>query len=113
MLKMAAAVPRQWLDIFDARLEGDAAKWADNTPIICRMLVEEAIDRATEAYVTRFKEALIARFDTRTMINEVETANLALENLEQGKDQDLRSYCNCTKGFLEEAEGQDFRETTP
>lgn len=54
----------QWLDIFDARLEGDAAKWADNTPIICRMLVEGAIN-------------------TRTTINEVETANLALENLKQ------------------------------
>lgn len=106
-------VPHQWLDIFDARLEGDAAKWADNTPIICRMLVEDAIDRANEAYVTRFKEAFIAQFDTRTTINEVETANLALENLKQGKDQDLRSYYNRTKGFLEEAEGQDFRETNP
>ena len=81
--------------------------------MIRRMLVEDAIDRATEADVTRFEEALIARFDTRTTINEAETANLALENLKQGKDEDLRSYFNRTKGFLVEAGGQDFRETTP
>lgn len=106
-------VPHQWLGIFDARLEGEAAKWADNTTLIRRMLVEDAIDHATEADLTRFKEALIAQFDTRTTINEFETANLALENLKQGRDENLRSYFNRTKGFLVEVRGQDFRETTP
>lgn len=86
--------------------------------MIRRMLADDAIDRATEADVTRFEEALIARFDTPTAINEIETANLetailALENLKQGKDEDLRSYYNRTKGFLEEAGGRDFRETMP
>lgn len=50
--------------------------------MIRRMSAEDAIDRATEADVLRFNKALIARFETRTTINEVETANLALENLE-------------------------------
>ena len=49
----------------------------------------------------------------RTTINAAETANLALENLKQGKDEDLRSYYSRTKGLLEAAGGQDFRETTP
>lgn len=43
----------------------------------------------------------------------IETASLALENLKQGKDEDLRSYYNRTEGNLEEAWGQDFRDTTP
>lgn len=80
--------------------------------MIRRMSAEDAIDRATEADVVRFNEALIARFEARfemrTTINEVETANLALEKLEQEKNEDLRSYYNRTKGFLEEAGGQGF-----
>lgn len=39
------------------------------------------------------------------MINEFETANLVLETLKQGKDEDLRSHYNRTKGYLEEAGG--------
>lgn len=80
--------------------------------MIRRILADNAIDRATEADVTRFKEALIARFDTSATINEVETTNLVLETLRQGKDEVLSSYYNRTKGFLEEAGEQDFRETT-
>lgn len=80
--------------------------------MIRRILADNAIDRETEADVTRFKEALIAWFDTRTTINEVETTNLVLETLRQGKDEVLSSYYNRTKGFLEEAGEQDFRETT-
>lgn len=80
--------------------------------MIRRILADNTIDRATEADVTRFKEALIARFDTCTTINEVETTNLVLETLRQGKEEVLSSYYNLTKGFLEEAGEQDFRETT-
>lgn len=56
---------------------------------------------------------MTTRFDTCKTVNEVETANLTLETFKQGKEEDLRSYYNRTKGFLEEAGGQDFRETTP
>lgn len=54
--------PDTWLDIVDTRLEEEAARWTDTTAIICRMLAENAIDRATEADITRYKEAVIARF---------------------------------------------------
>lgn len=81
--------------------------------MIWRMLADDAIVRATDADITKFKDALIARFDTCTMIDEVEDANIVLETLKQGKDEDLRSYYNYTKGFLEDAGGRDFRETMP
>lgn len=84
--------PHRWLDIFDAHLEGEGAKWAGNTPLIRRMLADGVIKRATEADVTEFNEALIARFDTRATIDEVETANIVLESLKQGKGEDVRSY---------------------
>ncbi len=68
-------IPHRWLDIVDARLEGEAAKWADNTPMVRRMLANDATERATDADVTKFKEALIARFDTRATINEDENGH--------------------------------------
>lgn len=79
--------------------------------MICKILAENAMERTTEANVTKLKKTLIAQFDTRAMINKVETANLVLESLKQGKNKNLHSYYICTKRFLKEAGGQNFQET--
>lgn len=77
--------PNRWLDTVDACLEREVVKWTDNTPIsvIRRILADNAIDRAIDANVIRFKDELIARFDTGV------TINLALESLKQGKNKDF------------------------
>lgn len=103
----------QWLDIVYARLEKKVIKWADNTPMIRRMLADNTIERATESNRTKFKETLIAWFDTRATTNEVEIANLALDSLKEGKDKDLCKYYNRTKRFLKKAGKQDFWERNP
>ncbi len=77
------------------------------------MLTNDAIERVTDANVTKFKEGLIAWFDTRATINKVETINLALESLKHRKEEDFRSYYNRTKRFLEETGGQNFQEKNP
>ena len=53
--------------------------------MIRRMLADNAIERTTEANVTKFKEAPIAWLDKLATINEVKTAKLPLENLKQVK----------------------------
>lgn len=58
--------------------------------MILRMLADDAIERTTDADVTKFKEALIAWFDPRATINKVETANLALKSLKHRKEEDFR-----------------------
>ena len=55
---LANTEPHQWLDIVDARREDEAAKWADTTPLIRRMLADDAIECATEEDVRKFKEGL-------------------------------------------------------
>lgn len=71
--------------------------------MIWRIIVDNTIDRATNANVTKFKDILIAQFDICTTINKVKNANLAFETLKQKKDNDFYSYYNRTKGFLEDA----------
>lgn len=77
------------------------------------MLADDAIECVTDADVTKLKEALIAWFDTRTIINKGKIANLEQGNLKYRKDKEIHSYYNRIKIILEEAGGQDFQTKNP
>lgn len=73
--------------------------------MICRILADDTIKHRYKADISKFKEALIARFNTRTIINKIETENLVSKSVKQEKHEDICSYNTRTKGFLKEVGG--------
>lgn len=52
-------ISHRWLVGVNACLEREIAKWADNIPMIRRMLADDTIERTTKANITKFKGVLI------------------------------------------------------
>lgn len=54
--------PGKWLERVDGLLEGDAADWADQHPMVKKLLIDGILRNATLAAVVAFKALLLKRF---------------------------------------------------
>lgn len=97
--------PGQWLECVDGLLDGEAARWADKSPNVKKILSDEDLKHAGKRDVATFKTLFLNRFTPAD--ERLKDVNHMLETLRQNATESLEDYYGRAEDLLLALGGKD------